>query len=101
MQKHRVFNFMKSFIIIPPFCIACRYVLKELIETEKYYVEDLGLIVEVKINQCVYRKHDYCCSPVWSGFLNYMQTISLPSYRAKCPIRVRSWLKIARNSKKV
>lgn len=26
---------------------SCRYVLKELIETEKMYVGDLGLIVEV------------------------------------------------------
>ena len=29
------------------FPLACRFVLKELIETEKMYVEDLGQIVEV------------------------------------------------------
>lgn len=28
---------------------AARYVLKELIETEKHYVADLGLIVEVEL----------------------------------------------------
>ena len=32
-----------------------RYVLKELIETEKYYVADLGLIVEVNLTVCCLR----------------------------------------------
>ena len=29
--------------------VLCRYVLKELTETEKHYVLDLGLIVEVNM----------------------------------------------------
>lgn len=35
-----------------------RYVLKELIETEKHYVADLGFIVEVNLTVCQLRTHN-------------------------------------------
>lgn len=43
--------FLCKKILYPQYRLS-RYVLKELIETEKYYVEDLGLIVEVKLTIC-------------------------------------------------
>lgn len=41
--------------ILSPLYI-CRYVLKELVETEKHYVVDLGFIVEVTLTVCRHRE---------------------------------------------
>lgn len=44
--------------VIFPHLYFYRYVLKELIETEKYYVSDLGLIVEVNHRVWQLRTHN-------------------------------------------
>lgn len=42
--------FPVSFSFIFASCFSCRYVLTELVETERLYVEDLGLIVQVRFS---------------------------------------------------
>lgn len=44
--------------LIWPHLYLYRYVLQELIETEKHYVVDLGLIVEVNLTVCLLRTHN-------------------------------------------
>lgn len=48
-QNHFQIKQNETGVIFLPF-FSCRYVLEELIETEKMYVADLGLIVEVSFN---------------------------------------------------
>ena len=47
-----------SLTLILRYLYLYRYVLKELIETEKHYVVDLGLIVEVKLTVRQLRTHN-------------------------------------------
>lgn len=66
-----------------PVLYHCRYVLKELIETEKHYVADLGLIVEVNLTVCQLRNTNTIHSGsrknlVRNPYIHFPPFLSLP-----------------------
>ncbi len=89
-QTHDFWNKILLIILLwiwHTLCLTHRYVLTELVETEKLYVEDLGLVVEVtyKYIQSVDLTHSFfltLISSLLQGYMATMNSVGVPEYLA-------------------